>query len=180
MTQDQSIFTCLEFHNGGNVTFGDNGKRKIIEKGMFGKSPSIQNVYLIEGLIYNLLSISQLCDANKRVICQSSLCKVIDGETNNVLSFVTQVEEEEEVNLQAMFEELYDNSIKIAKNNKQLRKLVETLSTKNEELKNKMERPEEEYQDVTSINAELAQQVVEKDDELLKLLGGSQKLSTCY
>lgn len=28
MTEDPSIFTYLESHNGGNGTFGDNGKRK--------------------------------------------------------------------------------------------------------------------------------------------------------
>lgn len=115
MTQDQYSFTCLESHNGGSVTFGDNGKKKIIEEEIFGKSPSIQNVYLAKGIIQNLLSISQLCNANKRVIFQSSLCKVIDDETNKVLSFVTQDDEEEEDNLQAMFEEWYDDSIKIAK-----------------------------------------------------------------
>lgn len=31
---------------------------------------------------------------------------------------------------------------------------------------------EQEYKDVTSINEELVQEVVEKDDELLKLVGG--------
>lgn len=37
MTKDPFIFTCLECHNGGSVTFSDNVKGKIIREGRVGK-----------------------------------------------------------------------------------------------------------------------------------------------
>lgn len=85
---------------------------------------------------------------------------------------MTQDDEEEEDNLQAMFEEWYDDSIKIAKKTSNGENWLKLWVRKNEELKNKMEMLEQEYKDVTSINEELVQEVVEKDDELLKLVGG--------
>ena len=46
------------------MTFGDNGKGRIIGYGSIGNNSSsfIENVFLINGLKHNLLSISQLCD----------------------------------------------------------------------------------------------------------------------
>lgn len=68
MTGDPSILSSLESHNGVNVNFGNNGKGKNIRKGIVDKFPSIKNVCLVETLKHNLLNISQLCDASKRVI----------------------------------------------------------------------------------------------------------------
>lgn len=48
-------------------------------------SSTIENVYLVECLKHNLLSISQLCDVNKRVLFESSNCLIKDGDTNEVL-----------------------------------------------------------------------------------------------
>lgn len=39
------------------------------------------------GLKHNLLSINQLWNANKKAIFESSMCKIIDGETNEVLFY---------------------------------------------------------------------------------------------
>ena len=52
------------------VTFGDNAKGRIIGQGNIGNStPSfIENMLLVYGLKYNLLSISQLCDKDFKVI----------------------------------------------------------------------------------------------------------------
>lgn len=47
-----------------------------------------------------------------------------------------------------------------------LGKFIKTLCLENEELENKVARLEQEYNDVTSINKELEQQPVKKDDEL--------------
>jgi len=46
----------------GGITFGDKGIRKIIGTGKISKDPSnsIDNVYLVHGLKFNLVSISQL------------------------------------------------------------------------------------------------------------------------
>lgn len=49
------------------MTFRDKSKGKIVWK-CVRKSSTIQNVYLLDGLKHNLLSISQLCDINKRIV----------------------------------------------------------------------------------------------------------------
>lgn len=50
--------------DGGNVSFGDNSKAQIIGKGCVGgdQMPTLNDVFLVDGLKHNLLSISQLCD----------------------------------------------------------------------------------------------------------------------
>ena len=64
MTGDKSNFINLKFKDGGNVTFGDDSKGRVICIGKVGMNPSpcIDNVFLVDGLKHNLLSISQLCD----------------------------------------------------------------------------------------------------------------------
>ena len=64
MTRDKEQFNKLDAKDGGHVTFGNNAKRKIISIGKIGnpQSLSIHHVLFIDGLKYNLLSISQLYD----------------------------------------------------------------------------------------------------------------------
>ena len=66
----ESKFTFLTRRKGGYVTFGDNGKGRIIGHGSIGNNSSslIENVLLVDGLKHNLLSISQLCDKGFKVI----------------------------------------------------------------------------------------------------------------
>lgn len=56
--------------DGGSVTFENNVKSKIKGIGIIGKiySVKIEDVQYVEGLKYNLLSISQLCDNDFEVI----------------------------------------------------------------------------------------------------------------
>ena len=69
MAGDRSKFFSLETYDGGTMTFGDNIKGEIITKGKVGRSSShaIDNVFLVENLKYNLLSISQFCDKGNSV-----------------------------------------------------------------------------------------------------------------
>ena len=73
-------FTSLKPKDGGFVTFGDNGKEKIVGISNIGKnfSTSIENVLLVKGFKNNLLSISQLCDRWCKVVFEPSKCGVID------------------------------------------------------------------------------------------------------
>ena len=82
-----SSFTKIE--NGGDVSFGDNSKGKIIGIGNVGNVSStlIENVCLVENLKHNLLSISQLCDKGYRVIFDESKC-VIENECDGKVLFV--------------------------------------------------------------------------------------------
>ena len=59
MTWDHKKFSTLAILDGGNVSFGDNKKGKIIGVGSVGSKPKIDNVSLVEGLKFNLLSVSQ-------------------------------------------------------------------------------------------------------------------------
>ena len=63
MSGDKSLFVEIKMKNYGHVTFGDNNKGKIIGIDKVGKEPlpTIDNVYLVDGLQHNLLSVLQLC-----------------------------------------------------------------------------------------------------------------------
>ena len=60
MTGDQSKFCMLIEGESGQVTFGGNTKGKIIRSDKVGKNLSscIEDVMLVDGLAYNLLTIS--------------------------------------------------------------------------------------------------------------------------
>ena len=60
MTRDKSQVISLEAKDGGVVTFEDNRKGKIIglDNILITSSTCIENILLVEGLIYNLLIIS--------------------------------------------------------------------------------------------------------------------------
>ena len=64
----------------GQVTFGGNTKGKIIGICKVGKNPSsyIDDVMLVEGLVYNLLNISQLCDKGCKVTFDSQACTIFE------------------------------------------------------------------------------------------------------
>ena len=62
MMGDKSNFLSLTAIDGGRVAFGNGKFEKIIGIGKIGKSLSysIDNVYLVDGLQHNLLSVSQI------------------------------------------------------------------------------------------------------------------------
>jgi hypothetical protein len=66
MTREKDLFTSLELHDipKETIVFGDNSKGDVIGLGKIALSNdnSISNVYLVETLGYNLLSVSQLCE----------------------------------------------------------------------------------------------------------------------
>ncbi|KAH9698134.1 hypothetical protein KPL71_023896 [Citrus sinensis] len=90
MTGNYSWFSSFtKIKNGGDVSFGDNSKGKIIGIGNVGNVSStlIENVCLVENLKHNLLSISQLCDKGYRVIFDESKC-VIENACDGKVLFV--------------------------------------------------------------------------------------------
>ena len=87
MTGDESKFAFLTRRKEGYVTFGDNGKGRIIGHGSIGNNSSslIENVLLVDGLKHNLLSISQLCDKGFKVIFESSHCIIKDSQNDKII-----------------------------------------------------------------------------------------------
>ena len=62
MTGEMSMFLTLTMKEGGTVGFGGNQTGKIIGIGTIDNSSiSINNVWFVDGLRHNLLSISQFC-----------------------------------------------------------------------------------------------------------------------
>lgn len=75
MTGDPNKFTKLIKFNGSSVSFGGNNKGKIVGKGTIEiGNLTIKDVSLVKGLNYNLISISQLCDAGYKICFQEDRC----------------------------------------------------------------------------------------------------------
>ena len=86
MIGNREKFVNLTVKDGGKVIFGGKEKCKIIRQGKVSEDPScsVDEVLLVEGLNYNLLSISQLCDKGHRVIFEFNKCKIVDILSNKV------------------------------------------------------------------------------------------------
>jgi len=80
MTDEKSNFLSLTATEGGSVAFGNDKSGTIVGIGKIGESlsHSIDNVYLIDGLKYNLLSVSQLCDKDNLVVFSLTRCLVVN------------------------------------------------------------------------------------------------------
>ena len=76
MTGDVEKFVAMRSKDGGKVTFGGNQSGKIIGVGEIGTKGGhqIKDVYLVEGLCHNLLSVSQSADKNNWIIFDSEEC----------------------------------------------------------------------------------------------------------
>ena len=84
MCEDRSQFLSLKKKKGGKVTIGNSKTLQILGKGTIGNSNiSIVNVQYVQGLTYNLLSISQLYDDGHTVDFNKEKCTIYVG-TNKV------------------------------------------------------------------------------------------------
>jgi transposase InsO family protein len=66
MTEDEGLFTSLDHYENPTETiiYGDNGQEDVVGLGkiVISTTNSIEDVYHVQGLGYNLLSVSQLCE----------------------------------------------------------------------------------------------------------------------
>jgi len=87
MTGEKSNFLLLTATQGGSVAFGNGKLGTIISIGKIGESPSnsIEDVYLVDGLKHNLLSVSQLCDKDNLVVFTSNRCLVVNMDTGDIV-----------------------------------------------------------------------------------------------
>ncbi|XP_070057722.1 uncharacterized protein [Nicotiana tomentosiformis] len=86
MTGDKNLFKEVTKINGGSVKFGDDSKGKIVGTSTvpFNNNYDITEVYLVDGLNYNLLSISQLCDLGYEVKFKKAGC-IIEDESSKII-----------------------------------------------------------------------------------------------
>ena len=87
MTSEKSNFLSLAASDEGSVTFGNGKSETIVGVGKIGESfsYSIDNVYLVDGLQHNLLSVSQLCDKNNLVVFSPKRYLVVNINTGDVV-----------------------------------------------------------------------------------------------
>ncbi|XP_070035482.1 uncharacterized protein [Nicotiana tomentosiformis] len=78
MTGDKNLFKEVIKIDGGTVKFGDDSKGKIVGTRTvpLNNNCDITEVYLVDGLNYNLLSISQLCDSGYEVKFKKTGCAI--------------------------------------------------------------------------------------------------------
>ena len=80
------MILTLTMKEGGNLKFGGNKSGKIIGTGTIGNSSiSINNVWLVDGLEHNLLSISQFCDNGYDVMFEKTNCTVINKDNKSIV-----------------------------------------------------------------------------------------------
>ncbi|XP_022861288.1 uncharacterized protein LOC111381706 [Olea europaea var. sylvestris] len=87
---NKALFSTFDDCNGSVVTFGDGATAPIQGKGSITIAglPPIFNVLYVEGLKSNLLSISQICDADYEVSFVQKRCTVYDASGGVVLEGV--------------------------------------------------------------------------------------------
>lgn len=93
MSGDTSNFFSLKAHQGGGVSFGGGKKASILGISRIERSAynSINNVHYVEGLKYNILSISQICDKGNEVKFMADKCLVTNRITKRVVMSATRV-----------------------------------------------------------------------------------------
>nr|XP_009606547.1 uncharacterized protein LOC104100885 [Nicotiana tomentosiformis] len=86
MTCDKNMFKEVTKIDRETVKFGDDAKGKIVGTGIvpFNNNCDITEVYLVNGLNYNLLSISQLCDSGYEVKFKKTCCAIEDETEESV------------------------------------------------------------------------------------------------
>ncbi|XP_070022434.1 uncharacterized protein [Nicotiana sylvestris] len=109
MTGSTNNFLSLKALQGGSVSFGNRKKGYILGVGRIGKSlsHSIENMYYVNGLKYNLLSASHICDKGNIVEFVSKICTV----TNLVIGEVVLVTKRYKNICVAEFESLQNGDI---------------------------------------------------------------------
>ncbi|CAM8929058.1 unnamed protein product [Rhodiola kirilowii] len=88
MTGNPGFPTKIEWINGKTVTFGDGIEGRVVGRGTLNVPglPRLIEVFLVEGLQANLISISQLCDGNNQVQFTQDNCIVQNNQNQIVLT----------------------------------------------------------------------------------------------
>ncbi|XP_070046888.1 uncharacterized protein [Nicotiana tomentosiformis] len=117
ITGDKNLFKEVTQINGENVKFGDDTKGKIIGTGtvQFINNCDIIEIYLMDGLNYNLLSISQLCDSGYEVKFKKTGCTIEDETDKALKNFEISAKALREKKEESVHVILYDNNSMVVK-----------------------------------------------------------------
>jgi hypothetical protein len=86
MTEEKHMFQTLTLKEGGSVGFGGKQKGNIIDTCTVGNSSlSIYDVWLVDGLKHNLLSISQFFNSGYVVMFDKNSCIVLKDFDKSIL-----------------------------------------------------------------------------------------------
>jgi hypothetical protein len=88
MIGDQTKFLTLKEEKGGIATFGDNASSMIVGKGnvsLDNGKKRIQNVFYVEELKNNILSVIQMCDQGYNLTFHFKGCEIIRKATSRRL-----------------------------------------------------------------------------------------------
>jgi len=108
MIGEKSMFLTVTMKEGGNVKFEGNQYGKIIGTGIIGNSSiSINNVWLVDELEHNILSISQFYDNGYDVMFEKTNCTVINKDNKSTVFKGKKVENVYKIN----FSELVDQKV---------------------------------------------------------------------
>jgi len=82
MAGENIFFENIKSRNDGCVVFGDGSKGRVQGMGNVGRneSPKLENVFLVKGLVSNLISISQLCGQGLEVKFNKIECLITNQE----------------------------------------------------------------------------------------------------
>ncbi|KAJ9539154.1 hypothetical protein OSB04_031887 [Centaurea solstitialis] len=93
MTGSKAVLSNYREERGPAVTFGGNGKGQTRVYGTLTNGvTTFKRVAYVEGLMHNLLSISQLCDKNHKVSFSKKKCKVKNRRNEVILTGVRQAD----------------------------------------------------------------------------------------
>ncbi|KAJ9541694.1 hypothetical protein OSB04_028200 [Centaurea solstitialis] len=93
MTGSKSVLSDYRDERGPSVTFGGNGRGQTRGYGtLTNEVTTFKRVAYVEGLMHNLLSISQLCDKNHKVSFSKKKCKVKNRRKEVILTGVRQAD----------------------------------------------------------------------------------------
>jgi hypothetical protein len=90
MTGNKKLFSSLTpLSHKEYVTFGDDKKGKVLDTGVVKVNDcfTLNDVALVDRLRYNLLSVSQLCDADLSVLFRKYDSHVLDSYGKRVCGF---------------------------------------------------------------------------------------------
>ena len=92
MTRDQNKFISLKKGKSGSVAFGNDSSIKILGKGVVNignEKVKATNVFMVEDLKHNILSVRKMHDQRYTLIFNSQKCKIREADSGRLVAIAT-------------------------------------------------------------------------------------------